>query len=85
MRYEQGTQASEEYFDLEDPVRRNKPDDADEREMKDIDPDMEVEFEKIDKNQDGEMSDEEINELLKQNNRSAFRTFSDFLRAKLLR
>ena len=85
MRYEQGTQASEEYFDLEDPVRRNKPDDADEREMKDIDPDMEVEFEKIDKNQDGEMSDEEINELLKQNNRSAFRTFSDFLRAKILR
>ena len=44
---------------------------------------MDFEFEKIDKNEDGEMSDEEINNLLK--NRSALRTFSDFLKTKLRR
>ena len=83
MRYEQGTQPSEEYFDLEDPVARRKPEDPDEGGAKDIDPDMDVEFEKIDKNKDGEMSDEEIDNLLKK--RSALRTFSDFLQTKLRR
>ena len=83
MRYEQGTQPSEEYFDLEDPVARGKPEDPDEGRAKNIDPDMDVEFEKIDKNKDGEMSDEEIDNLLKK--RSALRTFSDFLQTKLRR
>ncbi|MDB4664578.1 TolC family protein, partial [bacterium] len=85
MRYEEGTQPSEEYFDLEDPVARRKPaDDGDaEGSKKDLDPDMDVEFEKIDKNKDGEMSDDEINNLLK--NRSALRTFQDFLQTKLKR
>ena len=30
-----------------------------------VDPEMDVEFEKVEKNEDGEMSDEEINNLLK--------------------
>ena len=83
MRYEEGSQPSEEYFDLEDPVTKKKPDDEDQSNGKKIDPEMDVEFEKIDKNEDGEMSDEEINDLLK--NRSALRTFSDFLQTKLRR
>lgn len=83
IRYEQGAQPSEEYFDLEDPVARKKPEDPDDGGAKHIDPDMDVEFEKIDKNKDGEMSDEEIDNLLKK--RSALRTFSDFLQTKLRR
>ena len=83
MRYEEGTQPSEEYFDLENPVARKKPDDEDQDHAKDLDPEMDVEFEKIDKNKDGEMSDEEINDLLK--NRSALRTFSNFLQKQLRR
>ena len=82
-RYEDGARPSEEYFDLEDPVARKKTDDEDQDNMKDLDPEMDVEFEKIDKNKDGEMSDEEINDLLK--NRNALRTFSDFLKKQLRR
>jgi len=44
---------------------------------------MDVEFEKIDKDKDGEMSDEEIDNLLEK--KSALRSFSDFLQTKLRR
>ena len=82
-RYEGGSQPSEEYFQLEDPVTRKKPADSDAESGKDVDMDLDVEFEKIDKNQDGEMSDEEIEKLLEK--KSALRTFSDFLKTQLRR
>ncbi len=82
-RYAGGSQASEEYFQLEDPITRKKPSDAEVDPGKKIDLDMDVEFEKIDEDQDGEMSDEEIEKLLEK--RSALRTFSDFLKTKLRR
>ncbi|MEX1027756.1 MAG: TolC family protein [Candidatus Paceibacterota bacterium] len=81
-RYEGGMQPSEESFNLEDPVAKSKDAASDELDEK-IDMDDEVEFEKIDENQDGEMSDEEIDKILEK--RSAFRTFSDFLKTKLRR
>jgi len=81
-RYEGGDQPSEEYFDLEDPVDKDStPVELDDD--NEIDMDTEVEFQKIDENQDGEMSDEEIDKLLEK--KSALRTFSDFLKTKLRR
>ncbi|WP_419189277.1 TolC family protein [Stieleria marina] len=83
-RYEGGDQPSEEYFDLEDPVAANKSDEQlDASQEDEIDMDTEVDFEKIDANQDGEMSDEEIDQLLQK--KSALRTFSDYLKTKLRR
>jgi outer membrane protein TolC len=82
-RYEGGSQPSEEYFDLEDPVTRRNPADSKGGNGKDIDLDMDVEFEKIDKDQDEEMSDEEIEKLLEK--KSTLRTLSDFMKTKLLR
>ncbi|MDB4561585.1 TolC family protein [bacterium] len=82
-RYEEGTLPSEEYFDLEDPVTRRNPAEPGEDDGKDIDPEMDVEFEKIYKDNDGEMSDEEIDNLLEK--KSALRSFSDFLQTKLRR
>ncbi len=81
-RYEGGEQPSEEYFDLEDPTSKsNQAIDDGPNGM--IDMDEEVEFEKMDSDRDGEMSDEEIDKLLEK--RSALRTFSDFLKTKLRR
>ena len=82
-RYEGGSQPSEEYFDLEDPITRRNPADSNGGDGKDIDLDMDVEFEKIDKDQDEEMSDEEIEKLLEK--KSTLRTLSDFMKTKLLR
>ena len=81
-RYEAGTTPSEEYFDLEDPTAA-KLKAAEEIEPGEIDLDEEVEFEKIDKNQDGEMSDEEIDQLLRQPRAS--RRFIDFLKTPFVR
>ena len=83
MRYEGGTQPSEEYFDLEDSVDKNDVSEDDDEAQEDINLDTDVKFQKIDEDQDGEMSDEEINKLLEK--KSALRTFSDFLKAKLRR
>lgn len=82
-RYEGGDQPSEEYFDLDDPMAKKKNALEDDDRVNDVDMDTDVEFQKVDENQDGEMSDEEIDKLLEK--RSALRTFSDFLKTKLRR
>lgn len=82
-RYEDGMRPSEEYFDLADPVAKTRGADREEGKGEPMDLDEDVQFEKVDENQDGEMSDEEIDKLLEK--RSALRTFSDFLKAKLRR
>ncbi len=83
-RYEGGTQASEEYFNLEDPVSKEKSTDGDrDGREEEVDLDQEVEFNMIDENEDGEMSDEEIEKLLEK--RSSRRTFMDSLKTILRR
>lgn len=81
-RYEGGSQPSEDYFDLEDPVNE-KEISGDETNDQELDMDTDINFQKIDKNQDGEMSDEEIEKLMEK--KSSLRTFSDFLKTKLRR
>lgn len=86
VRYEGGDLPSEDYFDLEDPVEilDNQKSDPSEVDQDDnIDMDTDVEFQKIDDYQEGERSDEEIDEIL--DKRSAIRTFSDFLKLKMRR
>ncbi|WP_158231024.1 TolC family protein [Rhodopirellula bahusiensis] len=74
-RYEGGSQASEEYFDLEDPVSKNGSAGNED----DVEMDTEVEFQKIDDNQDGEMSDDEIDKILETPKTS--RRLIDFLKS----
>ncbi|MGB7328946.1 MAG: TolC family protein [Rubripirellula sp.] len=75
-RYEGGSQPSEEYFDLEDPVAKR---DAESSELPEpVNLDEDVEFQKIDDADSGEMSDEAIDEIL--NKRSAARTLGDRFR-----
>ncbi|QEG39621.1 TolC family protein [Roseimaritima ulvae] len=81
VRYEDGTRPSEEYFGLEDPIAKAKDTYQQNRLREDIDLDEDVQFEKVDEDEDGQMSDEEIDKLLEK--RSALRTFSDFFRSKL--
>ena len=61
-RYITGDQASEEYFNLEDPITLKKREF--EAELPPIDLDRKLEFQKMNKDDDGEMSDEEIDALL---------------------
>ncbi|MCO8120989.1 TolC family protein [Stieleria sp. TO1_6] len=81
-RYDGGEQPSEEYFNLEDPVSRKQVSGSDADDL-DVDMDTDAEFQKLEQNQDGPRSDAEIDELLER--KSALRTFSDFLKAKLRR
>ncbi|MGB7343873.1 MAG: TolC family protein [Pirellulaceae bacterium] len=65
QRYEGGTRPSEEYFDLEDPAdavqgKNNQKEDA----LEPMDMDEEIEFQNIKPGSDGEMSDEEIDQML---------------------
>ncbi len=81
-RYEGGDRPSEENFDLEDPLKQPKPaDDADEAGDASIDLDTKVDFETIDESLDPEMPDEQIDSQLPK--RSARRSFSDLLKARL--
>lgn len=83
-RYAGGTQPSEEYFNLEDPVNKDSTRvELEVQEDDDIDMDADIEFQRMDEKQDGEMSDEEIEKLLEK--KSALRSFSDFLKTKLRR
>ncbi|QDT05424.1 Outer membrane efflux protein [Rubripirellula lacrimiformis] len=82
-RYKGGSQPSEDFFDLEDPVNRKSASESDQSSPVEVDMDTDVEFQKIDANQDGEMTDEEIDKMLEKKN--AMRTFSDFLKSRLRR
>lgn len=82
-RYEGGTQPSEEYFNLEDPVASRKKAYREAMEEGMIELDEEVEFEQVDESQEGVMTDEEIDKLL--DRQSALRTFSDYLKSTILR
>ncbi len=83
QRYEGGDKPSQQYLNLEDPViKKTNDSEADDRDEP-IDMDTDVEFQKIDQDQDGEMSDEEIDKLLEKKN--ALRTFSDYLKTKFRR
>ncbi len=76
-RYEGGTSPSEEYFDLEDPTASGTA--IEEVEPgPEIDLDTEPEFDRIDQDQDGEMSDQEIDRMLE--NRSSSRSFGGLIR-----
>lgn len=74
---EGGIRASEEYFELEDPVAEKRFS-AGEIDKGMIDMDEDVEFEKVDVDQDGEMSDEEIDRILRDRNSS--KTLGDMIR-----
>ena len=65
-RYEGGTRPSEEYFDLENPINKKKDPVRLGEDMGEIDMDQEVEFQKVDENMDGEISDEEIDKILEE-------------------
>lgn len=77
-RYEGGTNPSEEYFDLDDPTASGIPSEAVAPGVE-IDLDTELEFNRIDQDQDGEMSDQEIDRLL-EGRSSNRRTFGDLIR-----
>ena len=76
-RYEGGTSPSEEYFDLDDPTARGIPSEEIAPGVE-IDLDTEPEFNRIDQDQDGEMSDQEIDRLLE--GRSSKRSLGDMIR-----
>lgn len=82
-RYRGGTKPSEEDLNLENPINKNSTAVELRDDDENIDMDIEVEFEMIDEDQDGEMSDEEIDKLLEK--RNAIRMFSDYLKEKLRR
>lgn len=82
-RYEGGSQPSEEYFDLEDPAASKSAPADDEADDKEVDLNEKVEFETVDEDQDGEMSDEEIDKVLEAPSTS--RRLIDFLKAPFTR
>lgn len=82
-RYAGGEQPSEEYFNLEDPVSRNRIDGSDGGQPDKVEMDSDVEFQKVDENQEGKKSDAEIDKMLEK--KGAFRTFSDFFKTTLRR
>jgi len=76
-RYEGGTSPSEEYFDLDDPTASEIPSEEVAPGVE-IDLDTEPEFNRIDQDQDGEMSDQEIDRLLE--GRSSKRSLGGMIR-----
>jgi hypothetical protein len=74
-RYPENDQPSEKQFNLENPVQRDRRDDAGRGDAKDLNQD--VDFEKIDGKQ-GPVSDEEIDKMLRPQRSSS--RFSDFFR-----
>ncbi|NND96411.1 MAG: TolC family protein [Pirellulaceae bacterium] len=63
-RYAGGDRPSEESFGLENPAARDRADADDDEAVLPLDMDQEVEFQKIDADGNGEMSDEEIDKIL---------------------
>ncbi|MDA8744624.1 TolC family protein [Rubripirellula amarantea] len=82
-RYEGGDQPSEDYFDLEDPVTKLSSADSGLLNADEVDLDENVEFEKIEDDQNGEMSDEEIDQALQ--DRQTSNRLIDFLKRRFVR